>query len=141
MTVARRDSASSLPERPCSVRRRRLRPVGKRIRANPESAATKPGRESEMAEVPRKRGRTAWREGPLLSSSAQSNERQPDCPRKGMLNPGPVEPRPSGPRDLNRPANCRGRYAEQPSSNRKGDSHYSTIRSVGGTFCKRPGNG
>src|SRR5450759_2692192 len=124
MTVARRDSASSLPERPCSVRRRRLRPVGKRIRANPESAATKPGRESEMAEVPRKRGRTAWREGPLLSSSAQSNERQPDCPR-----------------DLNLPANCRGRYAEQPSSNRKGDSHYSTIRSVGGTFCKRPGNG
>jgi hypothetical protein len=29
-------------ERPCSVRRRRLRPVGKRARGKPESAATKP---------------------------------------------------------------------------------------------------
>src|SRR5438132_9826348 len=40
------------PERPCSVRRRRLRPVGKRIRANPESAGPKPSRESEVAVLP-----------------------------------------------------------------------------------------
>jgi hypothetical protein len=32
-------------------------------------------------------------------------------------------------------------YTEWPSSNRKGGSRFSTIRSVGGTFCKKPGNG
>src|SRR5260370_18967000 len=43
---------SAQPERPCSVRRRQLRPVGKRIRVIPESAATTPGRESEVAVLP-----------------------------------------------------------------------------------------
>jgi len=53
-----------------------------------ESAATKPGRESEVAEVPVKLVRNEWREGPLLSSSGRSREKLPDCPRKGRLNPG-----------------------------------------------------
>ena len=33
-------------------------------------------------------GRTEGREGPLLSSGERNRERQPDCPRKGRLNPG-----------------------------------------------------
>jgi hypothetical protein len=70
------------------VRRSKLQPVGKRIRVKPESAATKPGRESEVAEVPLKLGTTEWREGPLLSSSERNRERLPDCPRKERLNPG-----------------------------------------------------
>ena len=72
-------------ERPCSVRRRRLRPVGKRIRVIPESAAAMPSRESEVAVVPLSLGKTEGREGPLLPSIVQSWERQPDCPRKGRL--------------------------------------------------------
>ena len=70
------------------VRRRQLRPVERRIRVKPESAATKPGRESEVAEVPVKLAINEWREGPLLSSSERNRERLPDCPRKGRLNPG-----------------------------------------------------
>jgi len=62
-----------------------------RIRVNPESAVTKPGRESEVATVPRNFGITEGRKGPLLSSSERNRERQPDCPRKGRLNPGPIE--------------------------------------------------
>ena len=58
----------------------------------PESAATKPGRESEVAEVPTKLVRSEWREGPLLSLSERNRERLPDCPREGRLNPGPVKP-------------------------------------------------
>ena len=70
------------------VRRRQLRPVERRIRVKPESAATTPDRESEVAEVPVKLGTTEWREGPLLSSSGRNRERLPDGPRKGRLNPG-----------------------------------------------------
>ena len=40
------------------VRRRSLRTVGKRIRVELDSAATKPGRESEVATVPKNFGRT-----------------------------------------------------------------------------------
>jgi hypothetical protein len=86
-------------------------------------------------------GKTGGREGPLLSSSDQNRERQPECPRKGKLNPGPVSPSAKRPRDLILPANCNGRYTEWPSNNPKGGSHFSTIRSVDGIFCKRPGDG
>ena len=123
------------------VRRRQLRPVGKRIRGEPENAGTKPGRESEVAAVPKKLGKTEWREGPLLSSSERNRERQPDCPRKGRLNPGPVKPVAKRPRDSIMPANCNGRYTEWPSNNRKGGSRFSTIRFVGRTSCEKPGNG
>src|SRR5207253_2586029 len=54
-------------------------------KGKPESAATKTGRESEMATVPLNFGKTGGREGPLLSSSDQNRERQPECPRKGKL--------------------------------------------------------
>src|SRR5580658_6700662 len=97
--AARKDSASAQPERPCSVRRRQLRPVGKRIRAKPESAVTMPSRESEVAVLPMNLGKTEGREGPLLPSIVQSWERQPDCPRKGRLHPGPIEPSAKRPRD------------------------------------------
>jgi hypothetical protein len=70
------------------VRRKQLRPVERCIRVKPESAATKPSRESEVAEVPVKLVRNEWREGPLLSLSERNRERLPDCPRKGRLNPG-----------------------------------------------------
>ena len=123
------------------VRRRQLRLVERRIRVKPESAATKPGRESEVAEVPVKLVRNEWREGPLLSSSEQSRERLPDCPREGRLNPGSVKPGAKRPRDSTMPASCNGRYTEWPSNNRKGGSHFSTIRSVGGTSCEKPGDG
>jgi hypothetical protein len=75
----------------------------KRIRVNPESAAPKPGRESEVAVVPLSHGKTGGREGPLLPSIVQSWERQPDCPRKGRLHPGPIKPRQICPRDLTCP--------------------------------------
>ena len=104
----------------------------------PESAGTMPSRESEVAIVPTNLGKTEGREGPLLPSFVQCWERQPDCPRKGRLHPGPVEPRQRCPRDLNLPANFRGRYTEWPSNNRKGGLRFSTIRSVGRTSCKRP---
>ena len=42
----------------------KLRLVGKRIRAKPESAETMPGRESEVAVVPVDLGKTEGREGP-----------------------------------------------------------------------------
>jgi hypothetical protein len=113
----------------------------RRIREEPESAATKPDRESEVAEVPMKLATSGWREGPLLSSSERSRERLPDCPRKGRLNPGPVKPGAKRPRDSIMPANCNGRYTEWPSNNRKGGSRFSTIRSVDGTSCMKPGNG
>jgi hypothetical protein len=119
----------------------RLRPVGRRIREKPESAAAKPGRESEVAEVPEKLAISEWREGPLLSSSEQSRERLPDCPRKGRLNPGPVKPGAKRPRDSIMPASCNGRYTEWPSNSPEGGSRFSTIRSVEGTSCKRPGKG
>ena len=85
--------------RPGSVRRGRLRPVGKRIRAKPESAATMPSRESEVAILPMNLGKTEGREGPLLPSFVQCWERQPDCPREGRLNPGPIKPSAKRPRD------------------------------------------
>jgi hypothetical protein len=44
-------------------------------------------RESEVAIVPEKRGKAAWREGPLLPSCVQKRERLLDCPREGRLNP------------------------------------------------------
>src|SRR5256714_13073137 len=106
--------------------------VGKRMRGEPESAATKPGRGSEVATVPRNFGTTEGREGPLLSSSERNRERPPDCPRKGRLNPGPVKPGAKRPRDSTMPANCNGRYTEWPSNNRKGGSRFSTIRFVAG---------
>ena len=81
------------------VRRRHLRPVGKRIRAKPESAATTPSRESEVAVLPMNLGKTEGREGPLLPSFVHCWERQPDCPRKGRLHPGPIEPSARRPRD------------------------------------------
>ena len=56
-------------------------------KGEPESAVTKPGRESEVVTVPRNFGKTG---GPLLSSSERNRERLPDCPREGRLNPGPV---------------------------------------------------
>ncbi len=49
--------------------------------------------------VPRNLGKTEGREGPLLPSNVQSWERQPDCPRQGRLNPGPIEPSAKRPRD------------------------------------------
>jgi hypothetical protein len=119
----------------------KIRPVGKHIRAKPESAATKPSRESEVATVPMNFGRTEGREGPLLSSSERNRERLPDCPRKGRLNPGPVKPGAKRPRDSIMPANCNGRYTEWPSNNLTGGSHFSTIRFVDETSCKKPGNG
>ena len=73
--------------------------VGKRIRAKPESAVTTPSRESVVAVVPRNLGKTEGREGPLLPSFVQSWERQPDCPRKGRLYPGPIKPSAKRPRD------------------------------------------
>jgi hypothetical protein len=57
----------------------------------------------------RREGRAA------TSSSDQSRERQPECPRKGKLNPGPASPSAKRPRDLTLPANCTGRYTEWPS--------------------------
>jgi hypothetical protein len=87
------------PERPCSVRRRQLRPVGRRIRAKPESAGSMPSRESEVAVVPVNLGKTEGREGPLLPLRVQRWERQPDCPREGRLNPGPIKPSAKRPRD------------------------------------------
>jgi hypothetical protein len=69
------------------------------------------------------------------SSSGRNRERHPDCPRKGRLNPGPVKPGAQRPRDSTMPANCDGRYTEWPSSNPKGGSHFSTIRSGGRTSC------
>ena len=123
------------------VQRRKLRPVEKRIRVKPESAISKLNRESEVAVVPMNFGRTEGTEGPLLSSGERNSKRQPDCPRKGRLNPGPVKPGAKRPRDLTMPANCNVRYTEWPSSNRKGGSHFSTIRFVGRTFCAKPGNG
>ena len=74
-------------------------PVGKRIRVIPESAATTPSRESEVAVVPLNLGKTEGREGPLLPSLVHCGERQPDCPREGRLNPGPIEPSAKRPRD------------------------------------------
>jgi hypothetical protein len=94
-----------------------------------------------VATVPRNFGTTGGREGPLLSSSERNRERQPDCPRKGRLNPGPVKPGAKRPRDSIMPANYNERYTEWPSNNRIGGSRFSTIRFVGTTFCKRPGNG
>src|SRR5215471_16561608 len=108
---------------------------------NSESAGTTPNRESVVVVVPMKLGKTECREGPLLPSSVQRWERQPECPRKGRLNTGPVEPGAKRPLDLILPTNSRGRYTEWPSSSRKGDSRFSTIRSVDRTLCKRPGNG
>ncbi len=61
---------------------------------------TKPGRESEVATVPRNLGTTGGREGPLLSSSERNRERQPDCPRKGRLNPGASQRSAKRPRRL-----------------------------------------
>ena len=118
-----------------------LRTVGKRIRVEPESAGTTPDGESEVVTVPMKLGITEWREGPLLSSSDRNRERQPDCSRKGRLNLGPVKLGAKRPRDSTMPANCNGRYTEWPSNNRKGGSRFSTIRSVGRTSCKKPGDG
>ena len=77
--------------------------------------ATPSGREAYKGET-RKRGNDAeqgdgggrsteeprenrGREGPLLPSSVQSWERQPDCPRKGRLHPGPIESSAKRPRD------------------------------------------
>ena len=94
-----RHSASAQPERPCSVRRRQLRAVGKRIRAKPENAVAMPSRESVVVIVPVNRGKTEGREGPLLPSFVHCWERQPDCPRKGRLHPGPIEPSARRPRD------------------------------------------
>jgi hypothetical protein len=53
----------------------------------PESAGTKPSRESEVAILPVNLGKTEGREGPLLPSFVQCWEKQPDCPREGRLNP------------------------------------------------------
>jgi hypothetical protein len=48
--------------------------VGRRIREDPESAVTKPGRESEAAIVPGNLGRTGRREGPLLPQCVPSRD-------------------------------------------------------------------
>ena len=111
-----------------------------RIRAEPESAVAKPGRESEVATVPLKLRITGPREGPLLSSSERNRERLPDCPRKGRLNLGGSQRSAKRPNGFLRPANCNGRYTGWPSSNPEGGSRFSTIRSVGRTSCRRPGN-
>src|SRR5439155_2269950 len=58
-------------------------------RGKPENAATTPGRESEVATVPRNFGRTGGREGPLLSSSERNRERPPDCPAREGSTPDP----------------------------------------------------
>jgi hypothetical protein len=63
------------------------RPVRKRIRANLENAGMKPYRESEVVIVPKKRGKAAWREGPLLPLRVPKRERLLDCAREGKLNP------------------------------------------------------
>ena len=84
---------------------------------------------------------TERREGPLLPSCVQRRERQPECPREGRLNTGPVKPGAKRPLDSTMPANFRGRYTEWPSNRRKGGSRFSTIRSVGRTSCRRPGSG
>jgi len=107
----------------------------------PESAVTKPGRESEVAAVPMKFGTTGPREGPLLSSSGRNRERLPDCPREGRLNPGGSQRSAKRPSGFRKPANCHGRYTEWQSNNLKGGSHFSTIRFVGRTSCARHGNG
>jgi hypothetical protein len=56
------------------------------------------------------------REGPLLPSCVQRRERQPECPREGRLNTGPVKPGAKRPLDSTMPANFRGRYTEWPSN-------------------------
>jgi len=93
-----------------------------------------------MAEVPMRRGRTAWREGPLLSSSVPSKERQPDCPARGSSTP-PRRAKAKRPARLELPANCRGaiyRAAKQQPQRRFTLLYGKVCRR---TFCKRPGNG
>ena len=55
----------------------------------PESAGTKPSRESEVAILPVNLGKTEGREGPLLPSWVPCWKRQPDCPQ------GKAQPRPN----------------------------------------------
>jgi len=43
--------------------------------------------------------KTEGREGPLLPSLVHCGERQPDCPREGRLNPGPIKLSAKRPRD------------------------------------------
>jgi len=43
---------------------------------------------SEVVIVPAKVGRTDRRKGPLLSPCVQNEERWPECPREGRLEPG-----------------------------------------------------
>jgi hypothetical protein len=59
----------------------------------------------EVAVVPRNFGKTEGREGQLLSSGERNKERPPDCPRKGRLHPGPVQPGAKRPQDSTMPAN------------------------------------
>ena len=49
--------------------------------------------------TPRNLGKTEGREGPLLPSLVHCGKGQPDCPREGRLNPGPIEPSAKRPRD------------------------------------------
>ncbi len=61
-------------------------------------------------------------------------------PHEGRLNPGASHHSAQRWRGWTRPANCRGRYTEWPSSNREGLLLYSTIRSVDATSCRKPGS-
>ena len=62
-------------------------------------------------------------------------------PPRGKAPPRPRQARRKAPARLDNARNCRGRYTEWPSNNRKGGSHFSTIKSVGGTSCKKPSDG
>jgi hypothetical protein len=88
-----------------------------------------------------KLAKSGRREGPLLSSCERSRERLPDCPREGRLNPGPVKLGAKRLQDSIMLANCNGPYIEWPSNSPEGGSHFSTIRSVDGTSCKKLAKG
>ena len=106
-----------------------------RKRSNEAGQGIGGGHSTEELRENRREGRAAT----FIKRTKQ--ERLPDCPRKGRLNPGPVQPGAKRPRDSTMPANCNGRYTEWPSNNRKGGSRFSTIRFVGRISCTKPGNG
>ena len=68
-------------------------------------------------------------------------ERTAGLPPRGKAQPRPNRAKRKAPARLDNVHNCKGPYTEWPSNNRKGGLRFSTIRSVGRTSCKRPGDG
>ena len=106
----------------------------------PESAATKPGRESEVAKIPVKVAINERREGPLLSSSERNRERRRTGPARDGSTPAQASRAQSAVRLNNARKLQRTLYrvAKQQPERR---FTLLTIRSVDGTFCMKPGNG